>query len=51
MSLTNDTEADDEIADVDEDERLSLRAGHPLTWDPIIAGTVLQGTPFPHSPK
>lgn len=29
------------------DDRPPLPAGHALTWGALIAGTVLEGTPYP----
>ena len=30
------------------EDRAPLPAGHPASWDLLTAGTVLQGSPYPH---
>jgi hypothetical protein len=30
--------------------RTALPAGHPLSWGPLTAGTVLDGAPYAHTP-
>ena len=37
----------DFIPPAEDPDRPALPSGHPATWDPIIKGTPLEGTPYP----